>query len=165
MKDLVLAPKSTFAGVRFVLTDMDETLTLQGRLSARTYDALERLRAAGVGVIPVTAAPAGWCDQMAACGQSTASSARMAACISGATTGKESCGAIGMRTTRERSERLPPGVLPRSDAASSTPRVCAICGRPAVPPDQPCLRAARTHRRRTGACRGARSVRREPDRE
>ncbi len=44
---------------------MDETLTFKGRLSARTYDALERLQRAGVTVVPVTAAPAGWCDQMA----------------------------------------------------------------------------------------------------
>jgi hydroxymethylpyrimidine pyrophosphatase-like HAD family hydrolase len=65
MKDLALAPRSTFASVRFVLTDMDETLTYRGRLSARTYDAMERLQDAGVKVIPVTAAPAGWCDQMA----------------------------------------------------------------------------------------------------
>jgi HAD superfamily hydrolase (TIGR01484 family) len=65
MKDLAKAPQSTFTGVRFVLTDMDETLTYKGRLSARTYDALERLQRAGVQVIPVTAAPAGWCDQMA----------------------------------------------------------------------------------------------------
>src|SRR5229473_8106227 len=65
MKDLALAPRSTFARVRFVLTDVDETLTYRGRLSARTYDALERLQRAGVKVIPVTAAPAGWCDQMA----------------------------------------------------------------------------------------------------
>lgn len=51
--------------MRFVLTDLDETLTYQGRLSAETYVALERLQAAGVTVIPVTGAPAGWCDQMA----------------------------------------------------------------------------------------------------
>jgi hypothetical protein len=51
--------------VRFVLTDIDETLTYQGRLAAQTYAALERLQQAGVKIIPVTAAPAGWCDQMA----------------------------------------------------------------------------------------------------
>ncbi len=54
-----------FASVRFVLTDMDETLTYRGRLAAATYGALERLQQAGVIVIPVTAASAGWCDQMA----------------------------------------------------------------------------------------------------
>jgi HAD superfamily hydrolase (TIGR01484 family) len=65
MQLLASAPPTTFAGVRLVLTDMDETLTYRGRLSAHTYDALERLQDAGVLVIPVTAAPAGWCDQMA----------------------------------------------------------------------------------------------------
>ncbi len=65
LQPLSEASPSTFRSVRFVLTDMDETLTYQGRLAARTYDALERLQAAGVQVIAVTAAPAGWCDQMA----------------------------------------------------------------------------------------------------
>jgi HAD superfamily hydrolase (TIGR01484 family) len=62
---LAQAPASTFSGVRFVLTDMDETLTYRGRLAADTYRALERLQNSGVVVIPVTAAPAGWADQMA----------------------------------------------------------------------------------------------------
>ncbi|MVA52639.1 HAD-IIB family hydrolase [Agrobacterium vitis] len=65
MQPLEQANISTFREVRFVLTDMDETLTYQGRLAASTYAALENLQAAGVKVIPVTAAPAGWCDQMA----------------------------------------------------------------------------------------------------
>ncbi|ANL31845.1 HAD superfamily hydrolase protein (plasmid) [Rhizobium phaseoli] len=65
MKPLNDATALTFHDVRFVLTDMDETLTYRGRLSARTYKALERLQHAGIVVIPVTAAPAGWCDQMA----------------------------------------------------------------------------------------------------
>jgi len=65
MRDLKTAMPKTFRSVRFVLTDMDETLTYKGRLPARTYAALEKLQAAGITVIPVTAAPAGWCDQMA----------------------------------------------------------------------------------------------------
>ncbi|QGM48020.1 HAD-IIB family hydrolase [Methylocystis heyeri] len=65
MKPLENAELSTFRDVRFVLTDMDETLTHQGRLAANAYAALERLQTAGVKVIPVTGAPAGWCDQMA----------------------------------------------------------------------------------------------------
>lgn len=65
MQQLVEAGPAPFRNVRFVLTDMDETLTYKGRLSAETYAALENLQAAGVRVIPVTAAPAGWCDQMA----------------------------------------------------------------------------------------------------
>ncbi|WGD30543.1 HAD-IIB family hydrolase [Ancylobacter sp. WKF20] len=65
MQPLTRASAREFSRVRFVLTDMDETLTFKGRLGAATYDALERLQRAGVRVIPVTAAPAGWCDQMA----------------------------------------------------------------------------------------------------
>lgn len=65
MQPLSCAPFHEFSAVRFVLTDMDETLTYQGRLAAATYGALERLQSAGIRVIPVTAAPAGWCDQMA----------------------------------------------------------------------------------------------------
>jgi HAD superfamily hydrolase (TIGR01484 family) len=65
MKPLNTIDDSIFQSVRFVLTDMDETLTFRGRLAAQTYDALERLQSAGLRVIPVTAAPAGWCDQMA----------------------------------------------------------------------------------------------------
>ncbi|MCM2448258.1 HAD-IIB family hydrolase [Rahnella sp. CG8] len=65
MQPLSTAPANAFRSVRFILTDMDETLTYQGRLAAATYAALERLQAIGIKVIPVTAAPAGWCDQMA----------------------------------------------------------------------------------------------------
>lgn len=65
MRPLAQSVSADFAGVDFVLTDMDDTLTYRGRLPAATYDALERLQAGGVKVVPVTAAPAGWCDQMA----------------------------------------------------------------------------------------------------
>jgi len=65
MQPLSLATADQFSTVRFVLTDMDETLTYQGRLSAETYTALAQLEAGGIRVVPVTAAPAGWCDQMA----------------------------------------------------------------------------------------------------
>ncbi|SAL34077.1 HAD family hydrolase [Caballeronia udeis] len=65
MQTLSLAPPLQFSTVQFLLTDMDETLTYKGRLAAATYMALERLQASGIRVVPVTAAPAGWCDQMA----------------------------------------------------------------------------------------------------
>ncbi|WBT40232.1 MULTISPECIES: HAD-IIB family hydrolase [Hyphomicrobium] len=64
MRPISAAASVDLRGVQVVLTDMDDTLTFDGKLSAETYDALERLEAAGVRVIPVTAAPAGWCDQM-----------------------------------------------------------------------------------------------------
>lgn len=65
VQPLEQADISIFRTVRFVLTDMDETLTFRGQLAAETYAALARLQLGGVKVIPVTAAPAGWCDQMA----------------------------------------------------------------------------------------------------
>jgi HAD superfamily hydrolase (TIGR01484 family) len=51
--------------VGFVLTDIDDTLTTGGRLTAASYAALERLSASGRRVIPVTGRPAGWCDMIA----------------------------------------------------------------------------------------------------
>jgi 3-deoxy-D-manno-octulosonate 8-phosphate phosphatase KdsC-like HAD superfamily phosphatase len=58
-------PPARLRKVRFVLSDVDDTLTVGARLFADTYAALERLAAAGLSVVPATAAPAGWCDLMA----------------------------------------------------------------------------------------------------
>jgi HAD superfamily hydrolase (TIGR01484 family) len=51
--------------VRFVLLDIDETLTTRGKLGGQAYGALEALQRAGKKVIPVTGRPAGWCDHIA----------------------------------------------------------------------------------------------------
>ena len=48
-----------------VLTDIDDTVTTEGRLQADAYAMLERLSAAGLLVIPITGRPAGWCDMIA----------------------------------------------------------------------------------------------------
>jgi HAD superfamily hydrolase (TIGR01484 family) len=48
-----------------VLTDIDDTITTEGRLHAAAYTMLERLSDAGVLVIPITGRPAGWCDMIA----------------------------------------------------------------------------------------------------
>ncbi len=48
--------------VKVVFTDVDDTLTWEGRLPASTFVAMEELRRAGIRVIPVTGASAGWCD-------------------------------------------------------------------------------------------------------
>lgn len=53
------------AAVSVVLTDIDDTLTDDGRLTALAYRALEQLHEAGIRVIPVTGRPAGWCDMIA----------------------------------------------------------------------------------------------------
>ena len=51
--------------IRFVLTDIDDTVATEGRLTAAAYEALEQLSAAGITVIPITGRPAGWCDHIA----------------------------------------------------------------------------------------------------
>src|SRR5260221_14532314 len=58
------APAAVHA-IRYVLLDIDDTLTTDGRLEAAAYGALERLQRAGFYVIPVTGRPAGWCDHIA----------------------------------------------------------------------------------------------------
>jgi HAD superfamily hydrolase (TIGR01484 family) len=65
MKPLSTADQSEFADVDCVLTDLDDTLTLDGRLPAASYAALEELEKAGKSVIIVTGRPAGWCDLIA----------------------------------------------------------------------------------------------------
>jgi len=59
------APTSRLAALRFVLTDIDDTLTEEGRLPALAYSAMESLAQAGLSVLPVTGRPAGWCDAIA----------------------------------------------------------------------------------------------------
>jgi HAD superfamily hydrolase (TIGR01484 family) len=55
----------THISVRFVLMDLDDTLTRAGKLLASSYNALWRLKEAGFIVIPITGRPAGWCDLIA----------------------------------------------------------------------------------------------------
>jgi HAD superfamily hydrolase (TIGR01484 family) len=62
---LSAAPPVRLAALRFVLTDIDDTLTEEGRLPALAYSAMESLTQAGLSVIPVTGRPAGWCDAIA----------------------------------------------------------------------------------------------------
>ena len=52
-------------GLLGVLTDIDDTLSTRGKITAIAYAAMERLHAAGLLVIPVTGRPAGWCDHIA----------------------------------------------------------------------------------------------------
>ncbi len=59
------AAPSALTALRWVLTDIDDTLTTEGRLDAPAYAALERLTAAGILVVAVTGRPAGWCDLIA----------------------------------------------------------------------------------------------------
>ena len=57
-------PQNDLRKIRFVLTDIDDTLTENGRLPAASYLAMEKLQQAGLKVIPITGRPAGWCDHI-----------------------------------------------------------------------------------------------------
>jgi hydroxymethylpyrimidine pyrophosphatase-like HAD family hydrolase len=58
-----LAPQAK--DVRVVLADIDDTISTEGRITARAYTAMERLQSAGFLMIPITGRPAGWCDHIA----------------------------------------------------------------------------------------------------
>jgi HAD superfamily hydrolase (TIGR01484 family) len=65
LQPLAVMPRATRLGIRGVLADIDDTLSTHGRLTAEAYAAMEKLRASGKLVIPITGRPAGWCDHIA----------------------------------------------------------------------------------------------------
>jgi HAD superfamily hydrolase (TIGR01484 family) len=58
-------PAEIASGLLGLFTDIDDTITTEGRLPAAAYEALERLHQAGLAVVPITGRPAGWCDMVA----------------------------------------------------------------------------------------------------
>ena len=65
MKSFKKFPKNLKSTIRFVLTDIDDTLTIKGRLPSVAFAAMENLQKAGIQVVPITGRPAGWCDHIA----------------------------------------------------------------------------------------------------
>lgn len=65
MKPLSSMDPAIAAGVRYVLMDIDDTITSEGRLERESFDALWDLHEAGYVLVPVTGRPAGWCDLIA----------------------------------------------------------------------------------------------------
>jgi len=65
MKPLTEFPPEALRKIRGVLFDIDDTLTTEGRLTARAYAAVEAVKQSGLIVIPITGRPAGWCDHIA----------------------------------------------------------------------------------------------------
>ena len=65
MRPLREFPHEDLRKIKFILTDIDDTLTTNGRLPAKSLHALEKLHQAGFKVIPITGRPAGWCDHFA----------------------------------------------------------------------------------------------------
>jgi HAD superfamily hydrolase (TIGR01484 family) len=65
MRPISQIPTDRLAEIHTVFTDIDDTLTLEGRLPAEAYLALQRLSEIGIDVVPITGRPAGWCDMIA----------------------------------------------------------------------------------------------------
>jgi len=65
MKPLSAFPHAERQTIRGVFTDIDDTLTTDGRLRAEAYTAMAQLQALGLVVVPITGRPAGWCDHIA----------------------------------------------------------------------------------------------------
>jgi hypothetical protein len=58
-------PTEVCRRLRTIFTDIDDTLTLRGRIPAAAFTALWQAHDAGLRVVPVTGRPAGWCDHLA----------------------------------------------------------------------------------------------------
>ena len=65
MDNISTMSKQQLNEVKIILTDIDDTLTTEGRLKSNAYSALENLSNSGFIVIPVTGRCAGWCDHIA----------------------------------------------------------------------------------------------------
>lgn len=59
LKDWPLTARRALVGV---FTDIDDTLTTEGRITPDALHALATLKAAGLYVIPITGRPIGWCE-------------------------------------------------------------------------------------------------------
>ena len=65
MDNISAMSKQQLDEIKIILTDIDDTLTTDGRLKSNAYAALEKLSNSGFIVIPVTGRCAGWCDHIA----------------------------------------------------------------------------------------------------
>lgn len=60
-------PAAARNAVAGIFTDIDDTLTTEGAITADALQALEDLKAAGLHVVAITGRPAGWSEPFAAC--------------------------------------------------------------------------------------------------
>ena len=65
MRPLADWPLADRRGIRGIFTDIDDTLTTHGEITADALDALVALRAAGLTVIAITGRPVGWSEPKA----------------------------------------------------------------------------------------------------
>jgi hypothetical protein len=65
MDNISSMSKQQLDEVKIILTDINDTLTTNGRLKSDVFIALEKLSNSSYIVIPVTGRCAGWCDHIA----------------------------------------------------------------------------------------------------
>ncbi|MBT6339627.1 MAG: HAD-IIB family hydrolase [Desulfobacula sp.] len=65
MKPINDFPLEQRLGITYLLTDIDDTITNNGKIPACAFQAMENLDTAGIKVIPITGRPSGWCDHIA----------------------------------------------------------------------------------------------------
>ncbi|MCK5797051.1 MAG: HAD-IIB family hydrolase [Deltaproteobacteria bacterium] len=65
MQPLKAMSASVRKGIRTLFTDIDDTITTEGRVPGEAFSALWRAHEAGLAVVLVTGRPAGWCDHFA----------------------------------------------------------------------------------------------------
>ena len=65
MKTISELPANVRASIQFLFTDIDDTITTDGKLPPESFQALWSLNQKGIHVIPVTGRPAGWCEMIA----------------------------------------------------------------------------------------------------
>ena len=65
MKPLDQIPDTLRQSLRGIFSDIDDTITTNGMLSAEAYSAIENISERGIDFIPITGRPAGWCDMIA----------------------------------------------------------------------------------------------------
>ena len=65
MRALIEWPTGDRERITGVFTDIDDTLTTDGAITADALAALASLRAAGIHVIPITGRPVGWSEPFA----------------------------------------------------------------------------------------------------
>ena len=65
MKSLDQIPNTLRRSLRGIFSDIDDTITTNGMLTAEAYSAIENISKQGIDFIPITGRPAGWCDMIA----------------------------------------------------------------------------------------------------
>ena len=65
MKPFEEFPNHLKKNIHYILTDIDDTLTIGGRITSVVFSAMERLQHAGFHIVPITGRSAGWCDHIA----------------------------------------------------------------------------------------------------